>query len=457
MILKVGLFIFLLFFFTASDHHYGVELNYSALRPTSSDHVTELAWMYQDSFKNFLNDEDDRVSDEFRVSNFFYPTVNFWFLIYTQFSSHHVIIHDKNNLSLIYKVLDFSNLISKNLPGSTSYVLKQKLTAEKLSELKSFLNILIENPFSLKPEAKTIYGFLKSSGVKIPINKTARKKFFIGLKDNIRSQTGQRNFIKEGIVRSLPFKSFLQYYFLEHKLPKELLAIPFLESSFNPIAESKAGALGAWQFMPHIANYYLPKRAHTPIIDYRSNVGVISIAAAILMKQNFQIMRSWDLAVTAYNSGTKHLLKTKRELSSKFSSVNLEHIVLHSDSEHFGFASKNFYSEFLALVHALAYEEELFHEIHENDRYNVNEQLEFYLSKCPVKLDKLLNKKQLDDVYFYNHHIINPSVRYPRATIVTTKESLPSHSFLKLKNEQLFEYLPKEWFKLLRNQSCSTR
>jgi membrane-bound lytic murein transglycosylase D len=457
MILKVSFFLFLLFFFTASDHHYGIELSFSRSKATYSDNVTELAWMYQNSFEKFLEDEGERVSDEFRVSKFFYPTVNFWFLIYTQFSSHHVIIHDKNNLSLIYKVLDFSNLISKNLPGSAVYILKQKLTKEKISELKSFIDILIENPFSLGPEAKTIYGYLKSSGVKIPINKRARKKFFIGLKENMRSQTGQRNFIKEGIVRSLPFKPFLQYYFLEHKLPKELLAIPFLESSFNPMAESKAGALGAWQFMPHIANYYLPKRSHTPVIDYRSNVGVISIAAAILMKQNFQIMRSWDLAVTAYNSGTKHLLKTKRELSTKISRVNLEHIVLHSDSEHFGFASKNFYSEFLALVHALAYEEELFHEIHENDRYNVNEQLEFYLTKCPVKLQKLLTKKQLEDVSFYNHHILNPSATYPRATIVTTKENLPSHSFLKLKNGHLFDYLPKEWSKLLRNQSCSTR
>jgi membrane-bound lytic murein transglycosylase D len=457
MILNASLFLFLLFFFTASDHHYGIELGSSRSKENYSANVTELAWMYQHSFKNFLHDEDDRVSNEFQVSKYFYPTVNFWFLIYTQFSSHHVIIHDTNDLSLIYKVLDFSNLISKNLPGSTTYVLKQKLTTEKISELKRSLDILIENPFSLRPEAKTIYGYLKSSGVKIPINKKSRKKFFIGLKDNMRSQTGQRNYIKEGIVRSLPFKPFLNYYFNEHKLPKELLAIPFLESSFNPNAESKAGALGAWQFMPHIATYYLPKRAMTPVIDYRSNVGVISIAAAILMKQNFQIMRSWDLAVTAYNSGTKHLIKTKRELSPKISPVSLEHIIRHSDSEHFGFASKNFYSEFLALVHALAYEEELFHEIHENDRYNVNDQLAFYLAKCPIKLQKTLSKKQLEDVYFYNHHILNQAATYPRATIFTTKESLPSHSFLKLKNGQLFDYLPKDWSKLLKNQSCSTR
>jgi membrane-bound lytic murein transglycosylase D len=215
--------------------------------------------------------------------------------------------------------------------------------------------------------------------------------------------------------------------------------------------------MGTWQFMPLIASYYVPKKSLSPQFDYRSNVGVISVAAAMLMKENFQLMKSWDMAVTAYNSGTKHLLKTKRELASADKKVNLEAVIKHSDSQHFGFASKNFYSEFLALVHALAYEEELFSNIHKYDRYNVEDDLNFYLLKCSLKPDKTLNKTQLDDVLFYNHHINHPTKAYPRGTIVTSKEPLPGSKFLKLNLKQMVEKKPKDWIKLLGNQSCSTK
>ena len=209
--------------------------------------------------------------------------------------------------------------------------------------------------------------------------------------------------------------------------------------------------------MPLIASYYVPKKSKKPELDYRSNIGVISVAAAKLMSDNFKIMKSWDMSVTAYNSGTKHLLKTKRELSPHKKSITLEDVIKHSDSQHFGFASKNFYAEFLALVHTLAYEEELFDNIHKNDRYNVDDDLHFYLLKCATRLDKTLNKKQMEDVEYYNHHIDSLKENFPRGTIITAKENLPSAKFLKLNFDQIVKHKPKDWETFLKNQSCSTR
>ena len=443
--------------FTSSDPHFGTDFRWNSGKGNQDNEVKELPWMSQDSFKNYLRDHKNRVSDQFPVSDYFYPTVNFWFLIYTQFGSNHAVIHDKNNLKLIYKVLDFSTLYAKGLPKNTLYILQNKISSEKIQELKQQLAFLEKDPYSLGPQAKSIQRLLTESGVTAPINKSKRKLFFQRLKENIRIQTGQRNFIKDGIVRSLPYKPFLNRFFAHMKLPSELLAIPFLESSFNPKAESKVGALGAWQFMPLIASYYVPKKSLRPEFDYRSNVGVISVAAAYLMKENIQLMKSWDLAVTAYNSGTKHLIKTRRELASTRTKIDLEDIIQNSDSQHFGFASKNFYGEFLALAHALAYEEELFDEIHQHDRYNVEEDLHFHLTKCSVKLDKTLNEKQLDDVLFHNHHVTSPSATFPRATIITSKEDLPKSKFLKLDIHQMGNLKPKDWEKLLARQSCSTR
>lgn len=458
MIVRYLLFsAFMLCLITASDPFFGTELSWEKKPAEEPEDVREMPWMATDAFRTFLEDDDDRVADIFPVTKYYYPTVNFWFMIYTQFESNQVVIHDKNNLNLIYKVLDFSQLHHKGLHRNVLYVLQQKLSDDRIDELKADLKFLAHNPFSLEPRAKEIYRLLKEADINLPIKKLERQAYFNQLRDNIRTQTGQRNFIKDGIIRSLPYKPFLNKYFSEHKLPPELLAVPFLESSFNPKAESKVGALGTWQFMPLIASYYVPKKSRSPEFDYRSNVGVISVAAAYLMKENFQLMKSWDLAVTAYNSGTKHLLKTKRELASSRDEIDLEAIIKHSDSAHFGFASKNFYSEFLALVHALAYEEEIFAGLHREDRYNVDEMLDFYLMKCSQRLDKSLSKEQLDDVIYYNHHIDKASITYPRGTIITSKVNLPSNKFLKLKFNQILKDKPKQWAKFLGAQSCSTK
>ena len=438
---------------TASDPFFGTDLSWRPVPPEQKSDVRELPWMSTTAFKPYIMDEDNRVSDIFEVTPYYYPNVHFWFLVYTQFESSHVVIHDKNNLSIIYKVLDFSSLHAKELPKNTIYVLQQKISDEKIKAMKEDLDVLAKDPYSLAPEAKRIYRTLKQAGVELPIKKSERSMFFNNLKHNLRSQTGQKNFIRDGVVRSLPYQRFLSKYFTDRNLPKELLAVPFLESSFNPKAHSKVNALGVWQFMPLIASYYVPKRTND--VDYRSNVGVASLAAGFLMSENFRIMKSWDLTVTAYNSGTKHLLKTKRALASN--DVDLEAIIKHSDSQHFGFASKNFYSEFLALAHTLAYRDELFEGIHSHDRPDVDEDLNFYLTKCSMRLPKELNEKMMDDVHFHNHQISDLQHMVPRGFILSTKSHLPKNKFLQIQYKDLLKMKPKDWSGLLNRQSCSTR
>lgn len=455
MIVKYALVsILVMIFITASDPFFGIELTWRKLPKEERGDVRERMWMSTDAFRKYLNDHDERVSDIFKVTPYYYPTVNFWFLIYTQFESSSVVIHDKSNLSLIYKVLDFSHLHEKGLPRNTLYVLQQKISQEKLDDLKKDLENLSKEPYSLSLSAKRIYRMLKHANIKLPIKKSDRSIFFTKLKHNLRTQTGQKNFIRDGVIRSLPYQHFITKYFTDKKLPRELIAVPFLESSFNPKAQSKVNALGVWQFMPLIASYYTPKRTSTT--DYRSNVGVASVSAGFLMSENFAIMKSWDLAVTAYNSGTKHLLKTKRELASR-SDVDLEAIIKHSDSQHFGFASKNFYSEFLALAHTLAYREELFDGLHTSDRPDVEEELRFFLAKCSMKLPRVLNEAQLDDVHYHNHQIQDLQNQIPRGFILTTKSQLPKAKFLEIPHKNLLKTKPKDWSKFLGNQSCSTR
>ncbi len=455
--MKYALFVFFslltIFFITSSDPFFGTELSFKPIPKDKSADVRELPWLSTEAMRPYLIDKDNRVDDLFKVTPYYYPTVQFWFLIYTQFESSSVVIHDKNNLSLIYKVLDFSSLKSKKLSSNTLYVLQRKLSDEKLTELRRDLDQLARDPFLTTNSAQKIFRTLQNANITLPESKNERRRFFSNLRDNLRTQTGQKNFIRDGIIRSIPYQKFLTNYFSKRKLPKELLAIPFLESSFNPKAQSKVNALGIWQFMPLISSYYVPKRSNH--FDYRFNVGVASVAAGFLMSENYSIMKSWDMAVTAYNSGTKHLVKTRRELAGK--KVDLEAVIKHSDSKHFGFASKNFYSEFLALVHTLAYREELFTHLHDLDRTDVEKDLRFFMSKCSLKLQSVLSAKQMDDIYFHNHHTSEDKSSVPKGFILIAKSALPTSKFYEVPEKQLLKKKPKEWIKLIGRQSCSTR
>lgn len=438
--------IFILLVTKSSDPFYGSDFLFNSLPSSASNSVIEKFWVPTDVFDPYLKDKGDRVSDIFKIPKYFYSSTQFWFLIYTQFESSSIIFHDKNNLNLIYNILDFSNLYKQNNSKIKLYNFQQKSISEKLKSLRKNLFDLSNN--QLTSDSQSILTILKRSRIEIPEDIKLRKEFFKKLSENVRSQTGQKNFIEEGIKRSLPYNRFLSTYFTRKKLPTELLAIPFLESSFNPLAQSKVNALGIWQFMPLISSYYVPRR--TRQVDYRYNVGVASVAAAFLMTENFQVTRSWDLAVTAYNSGTKHLLKTKRKLGNK--SVSLQDIIENSDSKHFGFASKNFYSEFLALVHALAYREKFYPESSIKDRNDIARDLKFFITKCRVDLLSDLDTYQLDDLTFHNHH--TSLKKLPRGFIIISKSDLPKDKFHEIHPDDLVKSKPKTWHKFVSRSKC---
>lgn len=455
MILKYTILAILaLFLVTSSDPYFGFEFGGRVSPEKSEEDVIELPFYSQEALEPYLRDHDKKVSPVFRISDFYYPNVKFWFLIYTKLESSQVAIHDRGNLSIIYMILDFSALKKKGLNNNTLYVLQQKLSGERVDDIKKDLGLLVKEPHNMSPESREIFRSIRNAGIDLPSEPKRRSAFFKELRENIRIQTGQKNFIEEGLKRSLPYQTFLKTYLGDKGLPKELASIPFLESSFNPKAHSKVSALGVWQFMPLIGSYYLPKR--TPVVDYRSNVGMSSVAAANLLFENHRIMKKWDLTVTSYNSGTKHLVKSRRELASR-EDIDLEDIIRHSSSTSFGFASKNFYAEFLALAHVLAYEDDLFPRIHKSERDDTESNIVFSVTKCPMRIDKEVNERQLDEITFYNDQIRDFKKIYPKGTLLSTKSKLPSSKFFSLDKNVVLKKKPKDWPLYVKNQSCSTR
>jgi membrane-bound lytic murein transglycosylase D len=135
----------------------------------------------------------------------------------------------------------------------------------------------------------------------------------------------------------------MEKVFRAERLPIELTRLPFVESSFNVQARSRVGASGVWQFMPRTAK---PSMMVNRDVDERNDPATATHAAARLMRANFEMLRSWPLALTAYNHGAAGVARAVRKAKSRELSV----IIDNYSSRRFGFASSNFFACFLAAL-----------------------------------------------------------------------------------------------------------
>jgi membrane-bound lytic murein transglycosylase D len=160
----------------------------------------------------------------------------------------------------------------------------------------------------------------------------------------IRSQRGAKEHFAEGLKISGRYIGEMKKIFREEGLPEQLAYLPLVESSFNIRARSVVGALGMWQFMPETGKKFMRIDGS---IDERRDPMVSTRGAARLLKQNYRLFDSnWPLAITAYNHGTEGIFRGVKAVESD----DLVDLIKRYQSPTFGFASKNFYAEFLAVV-----------------------------------------------------------------------------------------------------------
>ena len=112
-----------------------------------------------------------------------------------------------------------------------------------------------------------------------------------------------------------------QYYFPiveeifdRYGLPKELKYMAVIESAFNPVAVSRAGAKGMWQFMYNTAKMY--GLTINSFVDERLDPVKSADAAARYMRDAYRIFGDWNLAISSYNCGSGNVNKAMRRSGS---------------------------------------------------------------------------------------------------------------------------------------------
>jgi membrane-bound lytic murein transglycosylase D len=127
--------------------------------------------------------------------------------------------------------------------------------------------------------------------------------------------TERKEVIQEGLSRASRYMPMIIATLEEVGVPKELAWVPLIESLFKPSAYSRARAAGMWQFMSGTARLYGLRVDWS--VDERRDPVRATRTAAIYLKDLYEEMGSWELALASYNGGKGRVARAIQRVGSR--------------------------------------------------------------------------------------------------------------------------------------------
>ncbi|MGH7572591.1 MAG: transglycosylase SLT domain-containing protein, partial [Gemmatimonadota bacterium] len=272
------------------------------------------------------------ADDLFEVPIGLEPAVDFWKRVYTDWSENEVVFHDRSDLSVVYRVIDQEK--SEDRETYRANEADQEAIVRRLRDI--LLDLAARNP-----DPRTLSGDYEE--VYEAFGPGASPEIWRKAADNIRIQRGLKERFLTGLLHAGQYHDHIVEVLEEEGVPVEIAWLPMVESTFNLQARSSVGAAGVWQFMPATGRIYLRMDRS---VDERFDPILAARGAARYLTRSYDALGSWPLAITSYNHGYYGMVRAVKELGT----TDYMTVRRHYDGPAFGFASKNFYAEFLAAL-----------------------------------------------------------------------------------------------------------
>lgn len=308
---------------------------------TDETQDSETYYETKDPFSSLLRLTPWRQPDyephpEFRIDDSQKEAVQFWRYVYSELPGDKGVIHDAEDLRIIYMTIDFSDI---NRRSDIHRFRKEHLRIQRIKQRKYEVAQALRQILTKKVNSELAHEISRKYSDWI------KKRSINDLVKNIRFQLGQKDKIVKAIFYSGLYLRDFEKIFSSEGLPLELVRLPFVESSYNPLAQSRVGASGLWQIMPFVPT---AKERRFLSVDLRNFPPQATRMAARLLRNNYNQLKSWPLAVTAYNHGAGGIERlTKICRSRKLSDLSDRKLCR---GKRLGFASRNFWPSFMAIL-----------------------------------------------------------------------------------------------------------
>jgi membrane-bound lytic murein transglycosylase D len=289
----------------------------------------------------------------------------------------------------IHSYRDYTDLIQSILEDYEKYIqdIKNLDESSSLFILRETLNKELERSAKTKTPAvgkiiRTVKDTTKAGermqnlGFQIPMDDNEYVKKSI---EFLTQKPIGRKFVRTSLARSTAWGNVIKKIIAEEGMPAELFYLAMVESGFNPFAVSRAKAVGIWQFIMSTGQLYGLNADGSQWIDERRDPIKSTRAAMRHLRDLYNELGDWHLAIAAYNCGINAVQRAIAQYG-KPDSVSFWTIMQYLPRE-----TRNYVPLFIAVVKVVNNLEEFGFNLNEIE-YAPEIQFDKYALKEPVSL-----------------------------------------------------------------------